>query len=131
MAPLSTETNPQAPSRLSIFRNWLTWCGLIIVLGSLFAFLFLFTIDAFAKISNPYIGILTYFVAPGFTVLGLLMATVGALFRRRQLLRSTPMSPVLTIDFSRPRDRKIMGIFLGSSAAFLLITALGTYHTYH
>src|SRR6478609_10911385 len=102
MAPLSNETNRQTPSRLSIFRNWLTWCGLIIVLGSLFAFLFLFTIDAFAKISNPYIGILTYFVAPRVTVLGLVMATVGALFRRHRLLQSPPMSPVVTIDFSRP-----------------------------
>jgi nitrate/TMAO reductase-like tetraheme cytochrome c subunit len=118
-------------SRLSIFRNWLSMSGFVIVLGSLFAFLLLFTIDTIAHVSNPYVGILTYFVAPGFTLLGLLLAALGALLRRRRLTQAAALSPVLTIDLTRPRDRKILGFFLAGSAAFLLVTAIGTYHSYH
>lgn len=118
-------------SRLSIFRNWLSMSGFVIVLGSLFAFLLLFTIDTIAHVSNPYVGILTYFVAPGFTLLGLLLAGLGALVRRRRLAQSAALSPVLTIDLTRPRDRKMLGFFLAGSAAFLLVTAIGTYHSYH
>jgi nitrate/TMAO reductase-like tetraheme cytochrome c subunit len=128
---MNNESNPQPVSRLAIFRNWLTWAGLVIVIASLFAFLLLFTFDAFAQVSNPYIGILTYFVAPGFTVLGLTFAAIGALLKRRQLGGAVTRAPVLTIDLTRPRDRKVLGFFLAGSTVFLLITAIGTYHTYH
>jgi nitrate/TMAO reductase-like tetraheme cytochrome c subunit len=128
---MSNETNPPPPSRLSIFRNWLTWSGLVIVLASLFAFLLLFTLDAVVRVSNPYVGILTYFVAPGFTVIGLLLTGVGAWLRRRHLSRSNGLAPSLAIDLARPHDRKMLAYFLAGSALFLLITAMGTYHTYH
>jgi nitrate/TMAO reductase-like tetraheme cytochrome c subunit len=128
---MSNEVPPPRVSRLSIFRNWLSLSGFVIVLGSLFAFLLLFTIDTMAHVSNPYIGILTYFVSPGFTVLGLGLVAIGALFRRRRLTREEAITPVVTIDLTRPRDRKILGFFLGGSTVFLLITAIGTYQTYH
>ncbi len=128
---MSNGPNPNQVSRLSVFRNWLSLSGLVIVLGSLFAFLLLFTLDTLAHVSNPYIGILTYFVTPAFTMLGLFLAVVGALLRRRRLLKETEISPVVTIDLTRPRDRKLLGYFLAASTAFLLITAIGTYHSYH
>lgn len=128
---MSNETNPGSVSRLSVFRNWLSLSGFVLILSSLFAFLLLFTIDSIAHFSNPYIGILTYFVTPAFTFLGLLLALFGALLRRRRLLKSVPLRPVVTIDLTRPRDRKLLGFFLAGSAVFLLITAIGTYHSYH
>jgi nitrate/TMAO reductase-like tetraheme cytochrome c subunit len=127
---MSNPENSNRVSRLSVFRNWLSLSGFVIVLGSLFAFLLLFVVDTLASVSNPYIGILTYFVAPGFTVLGLALAITGALFRRRRLAKQAALAPVLTIDLTRPRDRKLLGYFLAGSTAFLLITAIGTYHTY-
>jgi nitrate/TMAO reductase-like tetraheme cytochrome c subunit len=128
---MSDEMNPGRVSRLSIFRNWLSWSGFVLMVASLFAFLFLFTIDAFAQVSNPYIGILTYFVAPGFTALGLTLAAIGAFLRRRRLIKSASLTPTFSIDLARPRDRKLLGLFMGASTIFLMITALGTYHTYH
>lgn len=128
---MNTENEPKRTSVLSIFRNWLSWTGLVVVLGSLFAFLLLFTIDAMSKVSNPYIGILTYFVAPGFTVMGLGLTAVGAFWRRRQIVKSEGAVPHVAIDLSRPRDRKVLAIFLLGSTCFLLITAIGSYHTYH
>ena len=40
--------------------------GLVVVIGSLFSFFLLFMLDAVAHFSNPYLGILTYIIAPGF-----------------------------------------------------------------
>ena len=128
---MNNEPNSNKISRLALFRNWLSLAGMVIVVGSLFAFLFLFTIDTISHVSNPYIGILTYFVAPGFTVMGLVLAGLGAVIRRRRLAKSTALEPILSIDLSRPRDRKMLGFFLAGSAVFLLITAIGTYHSYH
>jgi hypothetical protein len=51
------------------FRNWLSLSGLVIMLGSIFAFLMLFIVDMMKGSANPYVGILTYLVAPAFSTL--------------------------------------------------------------
>ena len=38
--------------------------------------------------------------------------------------------PALQIDLSRPRDRRILGVFIAASLCFLLISAVGSYKTY-
>jgi hypothetical protein len=131
--PMNDTPKPEGnPSRLSIFRNWLSLSGLVIVLSSLFAFLLLFVFEIIARVSNPYVGILTFFVAPAFTVLGIVLTIAGAIIRKRRIGKAAVISlPSLTIDLGRPRDRKILAYFLGGSFGFLLITAIGTYHTYH
>jgi hypothetical protein len=71
------DANPTTPAparRTSVFRNWLSLSGLVIITGSVFSFALLFVLDAFAHYANPYVGILTYLVAPGFFVIGLLFA---------------------------------------------------------
>src|SRR5215471_8820640 len=110
-----------SPRRSSAFRNWLSLTGFVVMVGSLFSFLLLFTMDALAHLSNPYLGILTYLVAPTFLVIGLLTALTGAWLRHRQIVKTTgPFAP-LRIDLTRPRDRRIFGIFLAASVIFLLI----------
>src|ERR1051325_7778404 len=128
---MNNEENSKRASRLSIFRNWLCLTGLVIVLGSLFAFLLLFTLDAITHVSNPYVGILTYFVSPGFTVIGLVLTIAGAVLRRRQLGKTPELAPAFMVDLTRPHDRKVLGAFVAGSALFLLITAIGTYHSDH
>ena len=77
-------SGPTDLSRQSIWRNWCTLAGGIIATGSLFAFLFLFTLDMTGRDrGNPYLGILTYVVAPFFLSLGLALAFWGAWRRRR------------------------------------------------
>jgi hypothetical protein len=58
--PSSAPIRPRAP----LLRNWLSLAGLVIALGSLFSFLLLFILDSATHLANPYIGILTYLVAP-------------------------------------------------------------------
>jgi nitrate/TMAO reductase-like tetraheme cytochrome c subunit len=99
--------------------------------GSLFSFLLLLLLDALAHFSNPYVGILTYLVAPGFLVIGLILAVLGAFLRHRQILKTSGPLPPLRIDLTRPRDRRMLGFFLAGSVLFLLISALGSYQTYH
>lgn len=112
-----------------IFRNWISLAGLVVALASFFAFLFLFAIDLFAPSSNPYMGILAYLVAPTFTVIGAVLVVLGLLINRHQIRRA--VTPVLMVDLTRPRDRRNLVFFVGGSVFFLLITAIGSYQSYH
>ena len=44
----------------------------------------LIAIDFFREFSNPYMGILTYIIAPSFSLAGLLLISVGAIRERRR-----------------------------------------------
>ena len=125
----ATPTNP--PRRASVFRNWLSLTGFVVMVGSLFSFLLLFVIEAMAHVSNPYVGILTYLVAPSFLVLGMMTAALGAFLRHRQLVKASGPFPPLRIDLTRPRDRRVFGLFLAGSVVFLLVSAVGSYQSYH
>jgi nitrate/TMAO reductase-like tetraheme cytochrome c subunit len=114
-----------------VFRNWLSLTGLVVVVGSFFSFLLLLLLDTLAHFANPYVGILTYLVAPGFLVIGLFLAALGAFLRHRQLLKTAGPAPALRIDLTRPRDRRRLGYFLAGAVLFLLVSALGSYQTYH
>src|SRR4051812_7486606 len=125
-----TPASPTPPRR-SVFRNWLSLTGFVIILGSVFSFTLLVLLDALAHFSNPYIGILTYLVAPGFFVIGLVMGVVGAFLRHRQIVKYAGPFPPVRIDLARPRDRRMFGLFLAGGVVFLLVSAIGSYQTYH
>jgi nitrate/TMAO reductase-like tetraheme cytochrome c subunit len=124
-------TPSPAPRPFSIFRNWLSWTGFVVVVGSLFSFVLLFLLDSMASVSNPYVGILTYLVAPGFLVIGLALAGIGGILRHRQIVKYAGPFPPLRIDLARKRDRRFLGLFLIGSVLFLLVAAFGSYQTYH
>lgn len=126
----TTDTASTAP-RPSLLKNWISLTGLVIAAGALFSFLLLFMLDALAHVSNPYIGILTYFIAPAFLIGGLVLAVIGALWERRKLGTSGAIMPKIVVDLTRPRDRRVMGFFILGSVLFLLISAVGSYQTYH
>jgi hypothetical protein len=81
----NTDSARPAPRRSIIWRNWVSLAGLVIATGSLFSFLLLFVLDSIAHFANPYIGVLTYLVAPGFLVVGLTLAGIGTLWHRHRL----------------------------------------------
>ena len=114
-------------------RNWLSLAGAILAVSAFFAFLFLFAIDLLAHHGNPYMGILAYVVAPGFLFLGLLLIVLGAWIHRRHHRPKQPgqRPHPLSIDLSRPKDRKVLTAFVCAALLFLLATALGSYQTYH
>jgi nitrate/TMAO reductase-like tetraheme cytochrome c subunit len=101
--------------------------------SSIFAFLLLFFLDTIVYSSNPYVGILTFLVAPAFFVAGLVIFLFGAWRWRRRLAKANGSAPSLRInvDLSRAHDRRLLAFFIPASAGFLLLTAMGSYHTYH
>ncbi len=115
----------------SAWRNWISLSGLVLMLSAVFAFFFLFALDAIGHFSNPYIGLLTYLIAPMFIFIGLGIFAVGIWIRRRRLKESGGDAASIRIDLSRPRDKKILTLFLAGSTCFLLVTSVATYHSYH
>jgi nitrate/TMAO reductase-like tetraheme cytochrome c subunit len=114
------------------FRNWISWVGILLTASALFAFLLLVAIDQFAGHRNPYVGILAYVIAPAFFILGSVLILFGALLQRRTERRAVRAAAPLAIkiDLSRPRDRKVLGVFAAVSVSFLFLTALGSYQNY-
>jgi len=123
--PRSKPVGPHPP----LLRNWVSLAGVVVAIGSLFSFLLLFILDSAAHLSNPYLGILTYLVAPGFLLAGLFLTFAGAAWYRHRLKAAAAL-PALQIDLSRPRDRRTLGLFVAGSLGFLFLSAVGSYKTY-
>lgn len=123
-----------SPRQSSGFRNWISLAGIVIAAGSLFSFLLLFAIDAMAQTSSPYLGILTFVVAPAFLVFGLILMGLGWLLRRRLVAAGQGdrvSSALLTIDLSRAQDRRALILFFTGAAIFIMISAVASYRSYH
>jgi nitrate/TMAO reductase-like tetraheme cytochrome c subunit len=127
---MSDEKTNSSAARPALLHNWISMSGLVVSLGSLFSFLLLFLLDTFAHFSNPYIGLLTYLVAPGFLFAGFALVVVGLLRERRKLGKGARLLPKLVVDFSQPRDRRVMAYFILGGIFFLFLSALGSYQTY-
>jgi len=131
-----SESN-QTPSPLEkappLYQNWISLAGMILAASSFFAVLSLIAIDIGSGTASPYMGILTYLVAPAFLVTGLALIVIGILVERRQRRKlapgEVPRHP--RIDFNKPRHRN--GFVIASVVAFvfLLTSAFGSYQTYH
>ncbi len=123
----------QTITRVSLFRNWISLCGIIVAFGSLFAFLLIFAIDVLTPGSNPYMGILAYLVAPVFLIIGGVLIVAGWLFRKHRIAKATLHGelPPRDIELSRRRNRKDLYLFSAGASIFLLLTAIGSYQTYH
>ncbi|MCC7519341.1 MAG: NapC/NirT family cytochrome c [Verrucomicrobiae bacterium] len=121
---------PNSRISLSVLRNWVSLSGLLVAAGGLFSFLLLLALDAFARNANPYVGILAYLIAPSFVALGLAMVVLGLFLERRDIL-SRREGKLLTFDLSRPRDRRRLVVFGVIGGVFLLVSAIGSYRSYH
>lgn len=126
-------TLPPIRSHLFYFNNWISLAGLIVAIGSAFSFAFLLVMDLFAESSNAYLGILTYIASPAFFILGMVMMLLGWLLYRRQVLRQAHRTPTLrfSLDLTNPTDRRRFVWFSGCTFAFLVLSAIGSYQTYH
>lgn len=122
--------NDSAKSTPSVYRNWISFIGMVLAIGALFAFLLLLTLDALAHFSNPYVSILTYMAVPAFLISGIALMFFGAWRERRR--RASGVGPAsLQIDLNNPRDRRTLLTFVTGSVVFLLLTAIGSYNAFH
>jgi nitrate/TMAO reductase-like tetraheme cytochrome c subunit len=114
-----------------LLRNPISMAGLALSLVSLANIFLFFVIDLIAEHASPYIGILTYMVAPGFLICGLLLTAVGAWReRRRKLEKPGEMARYPRIDLNDAAQRSAalsFGIFL---VVFVMISSAGSYKAY-
>jgi nitrate/TMAO reductase-like tetraheme cytochrome c subunit len=61
---------------------------------------------------------------------GIFLVVLGAWLERRRQPRAGFVTTV-QIDFANPRDRRILGLFILGGLGFLILSAVGSYQTYH
>lgn len=121
----------QQPKR-SAFNNWISAIGGVLAIGALFSFALLVWMDFTQGDKNPYLGIFTYLVAPGFLIAGLVIVFFGAWAQRRWSAKYAHTVPdKWRLDVSNPAQRRIMIIFGCAALGFILLSAFGSYQTYH
>jgi hypothetical protein len=131
--PDPVQTPPQGESHApSNFNNWISAVGGVVAAGGLFSFAFLVWMDFTQGDKNPYLGIFTYIVAPGFLIAGLATFLVGAWMQRRWVITHANTTPdKWRMDFSNPRQRRRLIAFGCGAVTFLVLSAFGSYQTYH
>lgn len=124
---------PDVPGTPPLTHNLVSLAGIIVAAGSLFAVILLFAMDFSGGGGSPYVGILTYMVAPAFLVGGLLAVAVGALIERRCRRKRSPseIPRFPKLDLNDPRQRRTTVVISVAAIVFLLLTAVGSYQTYH
>ena len=75
-------------SQPTLFRNYISFAGALIVIAAVVSILLLFLIELTEASNNPYLGIMTYVVLPAFLGFGLLVILIGMLIERRRRRRS-------------------------------------------
>src|SRR6202171_5781875 len=114
-------------------RNLVSLAGAIIILVALANLGFLIYLDATQTHGNPYIGILTWLIAPAILIVGLAIYFGGMLPERRRRRRAAPDSvpQYPTIDLNEKRTRVILITSAAGIIIFVTMTVFGSYQVYH
>jgi nitrate/TMAO reductase-like tetraheme cytochrome c subunit len=117
----------------SLFRNIISWIGMLIALMALGHILILVILESTQGHSNPYLGILAYMVIPAIMVIGLLIFFFGAWWerRRRHKREFQQLPPYPRIDLNNPRHRGWLAFAVVAGTVFILISTVGSYKAYH
>ncbi len=123
---------PPSSAMRSNFNNWISAIGGVIAAGALFSFALLVWMDFTQGDKNPYLGIFTYIVAPGFLITGLGLVFFGAWAQRRWRIKHAATVPdKWRLDFSNPVRRRRLMLFGLGATGFIMLSAFGSYQTYH
>ena len=123
---------PTATKARSNFNNWISAIGGVLATGALFSFALLVWMDFTQGDKNPYLGIFTYLVAPGFLIAGLGLVFFGAWAQRRWAIKHAATMPdKWRLDFTNAHQRRMIILFGLGAVAFIMLSAFGSYQTYH
>ena len=114
-----------------LFRNYLSLAGGLIAGIGFGTNIFLILTDLLTPSHNPYVGIVTYMLLPGITMVGLGLTAVGAVVRYVRLRHGREFLVLPQIDLNTPRHRLILGGSLMALFLFLVLSAVGGYQAYH
>jgi nitrate/TMAO reductase-like tetraheme cytochrome c subunit len=118
---------------LPLSRNLLSEVGIGIAAIGLANLLFLIYVDTTRTHSNPYMGILTWIIAPAIFIFGLAVFILGMLLeRRRRRMRAPDEVPEFPrLDFNVRRTRVIVIWTAVGLILFVTMTVVGSYQAYH
>src|SRR5689334_6005984 len=116
----------------TLFRNYISFAGAVIVIAAVVSIVLLFVVDLTRDTENPYFGIVTYIILPGFLILGLVIVLIGMLLERRRRRRSpdSEIPPFPKIDLNVPRQRNIVLTVVALAFVFVCASAFGSYRAY-
>src|SRR5436190_21843287 len=124
----STPPPSSQPTFRSSFNNWISAIGAVLAIGALFSFALLVWMDFTQGDTNPYLGIFTYIVAPGFLIAGLAMMFFGAWAQRRWAVKHAATMPdKWRLDFSDHKQRRRLAVFGCAGLGFIILSAFGSY----
>lgn len=127
-APGRKPTPPIAPG---LFRNYISFTGAAIVAASLTSITLLLLIELAEGNTNPYLGIITYIILPGFLAFGIAVVLLGMWReRRRRRLAPDTVAAYPILDLNDPRRRRNFLGFVGLAFVFIFMTAFGSYRAY-
>ena len=118
--------------RVPLYRNIVSHLGLLVMAGStvliLFAMLTQWTVDR----PNPYVGIFTYLIFPGFLSAGLLLVLYGMRWeaKRRRRTQALPELPYPRLDLNDPGQRRVFGYVLVGGSVLGTVLAWVLYNGY-
>src|SRR3989442_2628984 len=107
---ISFSHNPEKVERVpSLTRNYTSFVGAVIALGSLSSIVLLLLLELFQTTHTAYLGIFAYVLLPMGLVLGLVVFVAGILWERRRRRRLAPgeIAEFPRIDFNRPKSRRV------------------------
>jgi len=101
--------------------------GAAITTLSAVAFIFVLLMDWFGLHTNPYLGIVFFFLIPGVFVLGLLMIPAGMWLNRRRRAKGLDAPEWLRIDLNDPLHRRRVLIVTTLTLVNVLIVSLAAF----
>ena len=123
----SQESPNIAKTGLSYFQNWVSVIGGILSVTFFSTIFVLFVLDFKAQEPNPYLGIVTYFIAPILLIFSLLLIPLGVWIERKRRKRGDRLAHFPQIDFNNPRHQKYAYVTIGVVVTFLLFSVVGSY----
>lgn len=132
MSNVMSEPEQTSPKSPTLFRNYISFAGAVLVVAILASIILLFLIEFTSATENPYLGIVTYIILPAFLILGIVIVVIGMMWERRRRRRKpdSAIAEFPKIDFNEPRQRRIAFVLLGLSVIFVFMSAFGSYRAY-
>ena len=124
-------SEPGKPLRLSV--NLISETGIGIAVVALANLGFLTYLDATRENANPYMGILTWIVAPAILICGIVLFIAGMLLERRKRHRMAPdvIPRYPRVDLNDQRTRVIAISTVVGLILFVTMSVVGSYQAYH
>lgn len=115
-----------------LLMNPMSLVGLIIGISGLISATFLLFFDYLSGGVSPYLGILTFMVAPGVFFTGFFLATYGALRMRKQIREGgSGLTKMPVLDLNNRYHFRTLVISIVGGLMIIGLSALGAFRAYH